>query len=144
MDVYLVALFPEVLDGFTRSSIVGRAVTQGLVRFHGVQIRDFSTNKHHTVDDSPYGGGSGMVMTAPAVVGAIESLPVSPETGEGPYRILMSPTGRPFTQAIARELSARPALAFVCGRYEGVDERVRAYVDDEISLGDYVLAGGEG
>jgi tRNA (guanine-N1)-methyltransferase len=108
VDVYLVALFPEVLDGFTRSSIVGRAVTQGLVRFHGVQIRDFSTNKHHTVDDAPYGGGSGMVMTAPAVVGAIESLPVSPETGEAPYRILMSPTGRPFTQSIARELSARP------------------------------------
>jgi len=143
VDVYLVALFPEVLDGFTRSSIVGRAVTQGLVRFHGVQIRDFSTNKHHTVDDAPYGGGSGMVMTAPAVVGAIESLPVSPETGEAPYRILMSPTGRPFTQGIARELSARPALAFVCGRYEGVDERVRAYVDDELSLGDFVLTGGE-
>ena len=143
MDVYLVALFPEVLEGFTRSSIVGRAVTQGLVRFHGVQIRDFSTNKHHTVDDAPYGGGSGMVMTAPAVVGAIESLPASPETGEAPYRILMSPTGRPFTQAIARELSARPALAFVCGRYEGIDERVRAYVDDEISLGDFVLTGGE-
>ena len=80
MDVYLVALFPEVLDGFTRSSIVGRAVTQGLVRFHGVQIRDFSTNKHHTVDDAPYGGGNGMVMTAPSVVGAIESLPVTPDT----------------------------------------------------------------
>ena len=143
MDVYLVALFPEVLEGFTRSSIVGRAVTQGLVRFHGVQIRDFSTNKHHTVDDAPYGGGSGMVMTAPSVVGAIESLPVTEGTDAPPYRILMSPTGRPFTQAIARELSARPALAFVCGRYEGIDERVRAYVDDELSLGDFVLTGGE-
>ena len=143
MDVYLVALFPEVLDGFTRSSIVGRAVTQGLVRFHGVQIRDFSPNKHHTVDDAPYGGGSGMVMTAPSVVCAIESLPPTAETGAPPYRILMSPTGRPFTQAIARELSVLPSLAFVCGRYEGVDERVRAYVDDEISLGDFVLTGGE-
>jgi tRNA (guanine37-N1)-methyltransferase len=143
VDVYLVALFPEVLDGFTRSSIVGRAVTQGLVRFHGVQIRDFSPNKHHTVDDAPYGGGSGMVMTAPSVVGAIESLPLTAETGVLPYRILMSPTGRPFTQAIARELSGLPALAFVCGRYEGVDERVRAFVDDEISLGDFVLTGGE-
>ncbi|MDB4932502.1 MAG: tRNA ((37)-N(1))-methyltransferase [Myxococcaceae bacterium] len=143
MDVYLVALFPEVLDGFARSSIVGRAVTQNLVRFHGVQIRDFSPNKHHTVDDAPYGGGSGMVMTAPSVVGAIESLPVAAETGAPPHRILMSPTGRPFTQAIARELSAKPALAFVCGRYEGVDERVRAYVDDELSLGDFVLTGGE-
>jgi tRNA (guanine37-N1)-methyltransferase len=143
VDVYLVALFPEVLDGFARSSIVGRAVTQNLVRFHGVQIRDFSPNKHHTVDDAPYGGGSGMVMTAPSVVGAIESLPVVAATGAPPHRILMSPTGRPFTQAIARELSVRPALAFVCGRYEGVDERVRAYVDDEISLGDFVLTGGE-
>lgn len=84
-----------------------------------------------------------MVMTAPSVVGAIESLPLTAETGALPYRILMSPTGRPFTQAIARELSGLPALAFVCGRYEGVDERVRAFVDDEISLGDFVLTGGE-
>jgi tRNA (guanine37-N1)-methyltransferase len=143
VDVFLVALFPEVLDGFARSSIVGRAVTQGLVRFHSVQIRDFSPNKHHTVDDAPYGGGSGMVMTAPSVVGAIESLPVVEATGVPPRRILMSPTGRPFSQAIARELSALPAIAFVCGRYEGVDERVRAYVDDELSLGDFVLTGGE-
>ena len=143
MDVHIVALFPEILDGFTRASIVGRAVEQGLVRFHAVQIRDFSTNKHHTVDDAPYGGGSGMVMMAPPVVAAIESLPRDPVTDAPPHRILLCPQGRVFTQAVARELSAKPSLAVVCGRYEGFDERIRAYVDDEVSLGDYVLTGGE-
>ncbi len=143
MDVHLVALFPEILDAFTRASIVGRAVEQGLVRFHSVQIRDFATNKHHTVDDSPYGGGSGMVMMAPPLVAAIESLPIDPETGAPPHRVLMCPQGRVFTQAVARELAAKPSLALVCGRYEGFDERVRRYVDDEVSLGDFVLTGGE-
>lgn len=143
MDVYVVALFPEILDAFAKASIVGRAAEQGLVRFHSVQIRDFSTNKHRTVDDTPYGGGSGMVMTAPAVVGAVESLPVDPETGAPPHRILLCPQGRVFNQSIARELSTKRALAFVCGRYEGFDERIRAYVDEEISLGDFVLTGGE-
>jgi tRNA (guanine37-N1)-methyltransferase len=122
---------------------VGRAVEQGLARFHPVQIRDFSTNKHHTVDDTPYGGGSGMVMMAPPVVAALESLPTHPETGAPPHRVLLCPQGRVFTQAVARELAAKPAIALVCGRYEGFDERIRPYVDDELSLGDFVLTGGE-
>jgi tRNA (guanine37-N1)-methyltransferase len=143
MDVYVVALFPEILDSFARASIVGRAVEQGLARFHPVQIRDFSTNKHHTVDDTPYGGGSGMVMMAPPVVAALESLPTHPETGAPPHRVLLCPQGRVFTQAVARELAAKPAIALVCGRYEGFDERIRPYVDDELSLGDFVLTGGE-
>ena len=143
MDVHVVALFPEILDAFARLSIVGRAVEQGIVRFHAHQVRDFSTSKHRTVDDAPYGGGSGMVMMAPPVVAAIESLPVDPETGARPHTILLCPQGRVFTQRLARELSARPALAFVCGRYEGFDERIRAHVDEELSLGDFVLTGGE-
>ena len=143
MDVYVIALFPEILDTFARASIVGRAAEQGLVRFHSVQIRDFSTNKHHTVDDTPYGGGSGMVMMAPPIVSALESLQTDPETGERPHRVLLCPQGRVFTQSVARELSTKRSIAFVCGRYEGFDERIRAYVDDEISLGDFVLTGGE-
>ena len=143
MDIHVVALFPEILDSFASASIIGRAVEQGLVRFHKTQIRDFSTNKHHTVDDTPYGGGSGMVMMAPPVVGAIESLPVEPATGVRPRVVLLCPQGRPFTQSVARELAGHASLAFVCGRYEGFDERIRRYVDDEISLGDFVLTGGE-
>ncbi len=143
MDVYVVALFPEMLDGFERLSIVGRAAEQGLVRFHHVQVRDFSTNKHRTVDDAPYGGGSGMVMMAPPVVAALESIPARPDTGAPPHRLKRCPQGRPYPQRVARELATKPALALVCGRYEGFDERIRHYVDDEVSLGDYVLTGGE-
>jgi len=143
MDVHVVALFPEILDSFARASIVGRAVEQGIVRFHSHQVRDYATNKHRTVDDAPYGGGSGMVMMAPPVVAAIEALPVDPATGARPRTILMCPQGRVFTQRVARELANHPALAFVCGRYEGFDERIRAHVDEELSLGDFVLTGGE-
>ncbi|MFO0607423.1 MAG: tRNA (guanosine(37)-N1)-methyltransferase TrmD [Polyangiales bacterium] len=143
MDVHVVALFPEILDSFARASIVGRAVEQGIVRFHSHQVRDYATNKHRTVDDAPYGGGSGMVMMAPPVVAAIEALPVDPATGARPRTILMCPQGRVFTQRVARELAGHSALAFVCGRYEGFDERIRAHVDEELSLGDFVLTGGE-
>lgn len=143
MDIYIVALFPELIAPFAAASIVGRAVENGLVRVHYVQIRDFSTSKHHSVDDTPYGGGSGMVMMAPPVVAAIESLPKEEGTEALPHRVLLTPQGRPFRQSVARELSAKRSIAFVCGRYEGFDERIRAHVDDEISLGDFVLTGGE-
>lgn len=143
MDVWIVALFPELLDGLWRSSIVGRAVEEGRVRPHAVQIRDFSPNKHRTVDDAPYGGGSGMVMMAPAVVGAMESIPDEVSTGRRVHRVLLTPQGRVFDQRAAVRLSKLPSLALVCGRYEGFDERVRAHVDEELSLGDFVLTGGE-
>ncbi|MBL8680954.1 MAG: tRNA (guanosine(37)-N1)-methyltransferase TrmD [Myxococcales bacterium] len=141
MDVYVLSLFPKMLHGFTRSSIIGRAVEEGRVRVHDVQIRDFSTNKHRTVDDAPYGGGSGMVMAAPPIVAAIESLP-SVE-GIAPRKILLTPSGRLFSQRDAERLAVEPAIALVCGRYEGVDDRVRPYIDEELSIGDYVLTGGE-
>lgn len=141
MDVYVLSLFPEMLHGFTRTSIIGRAVEEGRVRVHDVQIRDFSTNKHRTVDDTPYGGGSGMVMAAPPIVAALESLP-SVE-GLAPRKILLSPSGRVFTQRDAERLAVEPAIALLCGRYEGVDERVRPFIDEELSIGDYVLTGGE-
>lgn len=143
MDVWVVALFPELLDGLWRTSIVGRAVEEGRVRHHAVQIRDFSPNKHRTVDDAPYGGGSGMVMMAPAVVGAMESIPDEPSTGRRVHRVLLTPQGAVFDQRAAERLASLPSLALVCGRYEGFDERVRGYVDEELSLGDFVLTGGE-
>lgn len=143
MDVWVVALFPELLDSFWAASLVGRAVQEGIVRHHAVQIRDFSTNKHHTVDDAPYGGGSGMVMMAPPVVAAMESIPEDPSTGARPHRILLTPQGAVFDQRAARRLAELPSIALVCGRYEGFDERIRAHVDEELSLGDFVLTGGE-
>jgi len=109
------------------------------VRVHN--IRDWTTDRHHITDDAPYGGGGGMVMKAPPIFEAIESVLGTPP--ECPL-ILMSPQGRPFSAAIARELSALPRIALLCGRYEGVDERVREHlVSDQLSIGDYVLTGGE-
>ncbi|MBI5516086.1 MAG: tRNA (guanosine(37)-N1)-methyltransferase TrmD [Deltaproteobacteria bacterium] len=143
MDIHVIALFPELLEPFVSASVLGRGVEQGLLRVHPVQLRAFSTNKHRTVDDTPYGGGSGMVLMAPPVVAAIESLPVDPSTGRRPHTVLLTPQGRPFTQATAQALARRGSLALVCGRYEGFDERIRAYVDEELSLGDFVLTGGE-
>jgi tRNA (guanine37-N1)-methyltransferase len=144
MDIYVVALFPEILRSFAEASIVGRAVEEGHVRIHGVQIRDFATSKHRTTDDTPYGGGAGMVMMAPPIVAALESLPGVVDAPLGrPRRVLLTPQGEPFRQRAAQRLAREPALALVCGRYEGFDERVRAYVDEEISLGDFVLTGGE-
>lgn len=143
MDIWVLALFPEIVEAATSRSVLGRAAESGIVRYHSVQVREFSTNKHRTVDDTPYGGGSGMVMMAPALVGAIESLPIDPATERRPHTVLLAPTGRVFQQSIARELAAKTSLAFVCGRYEGHDERVRPYCDEELSLGDFVLTGGE-
>lgn len=143
MDIYVVALFPEILRSFAEASIVGRAVESGRVRIHEVQIRDYATGKHRTTDDTPYGGGSGMVMMAPPIVAALESLPESGDPPRRPRRVLLTPQGRPFTQREAQRLAKEPALALVCGRYEGFDERVRAFVDEELSIGDYVLTGGE-
>ncbi len=141
MDIFVLSLFPEILHGLAAASIVGRAVQEDKVRFHWVQIRDYSTNKHHTVDDSPYGGGSGMVMAAPPLVAAIEA--VQAKSLHRPHTILLSPSGSLFTQRTAERLAALPALSFVCGRYEGIDQRVSSYVDEELSVGDFVLTGGE-
>lgn len=147
MELYIVALFPEILRSFTAASIVGRAIEEGRVRVHEVQIRDFATNKHKTTDDTPYGGGSGMVMLAPPIVSALETIPAcktSDESEPKPVRrVLLCPQGKPFNQREAQRLAKEPALAFVCGRYEGFDERVRSFVDEELSLGDFVLTGGE-
>jgi tRNA (guanine37-N1)-methyltransferase len=143
MRVDILTLFPEMFAGPFSSSILKRARERGLIEINLVNIRDFSTNKHRTVDDTPYGGGAGMVMGPEALFGAVEH--VARQPGSAPPRVvLMCPQGRPFNQAMAGDLAGEENLILVCGHYEGIDERVReALVTDEISIGDYVLTGGE-
>ncbi len=138
MHVDIFTLFPEMFQGPFSESILKRAQEQGLLSVALHNIRAITTDKHHIVDDYPYGGGAGMVMKPEPIFAAIEAV-----YQEGPI-ILMTPQGRPFTQQIARELAREPRLTLICGHYEGIDERVRQHlVTDEISLGDYVLTGGE-
>ena len=131
-------LFPEMLRSPLDESIIARARERGLVEINAWNPRDVTTDRHHIVDDYPYGGGAGMVMKPDPIFTAVERVYES-----GPI-ILMSPQGRVFTQAIARELAREPRVTLICGHYEGVDERVRRYLaTEEISLGDFVLSGGE-
>ena len=139
MRIDILTLFPGMFSGPFAESIVGRAQDRGIVQIELTDIRSFATDRHRTVDDTPYGGGPGMVMKAPVVADAIESV-----RGDDARVILLSPQGRVFTQSVAHELAELPHLVLVCGHYEGIDERVRELlVDDEISIGDYVLTGGE-
>ena len=138
----ILTLFPDIINAYLNEGILKRAQRQGLLEVRVYNIRDFTTDKHRTVDDYPFGGGPGMVMKPEPLFRAIESLK---EDGESRRVILLSPQGRQFNQTLAEELSREERrIVFICGRYEGVDERVRiALVDEEISIGDYVLTGGE-
>ena len=137
---HLLTLFPEFFDSPLRSSILGRARDRELVQFNLTDIRDFSGNKHNRVDDVPFGGGGGMVIRAQPVVEAIESVRgADPEV----HMVYLTPKGRPFTQSVAKELSEKPSIGLVCGHYEGIDARAESAMDDQISLGDFVLTGGE-
>lgn len=134
-------LFPEVFQPYLDASIIKRARQNGLIDINLFNIRDWTKDRHHTTDDTPYGGGGGMVMKPEPVFEAVEA--VLGTQGQIPL-ILMTPQGRPFTQKIAKELSAIPHIGLLCGHYEGIDERIREHlVTDEISIGDYVLTGGE-
>lgn len=139
----IVTLFPGYFASPLGESLVGRAVEKGIVDVHLVDLRDFSDDPHRKVDDEPYGGGPGMVLTAPPVFAAVEAL--RSEAGAPPHVVFLSPQGRRFDAGRARELAARSRVALVCGRYEGIDERTRTagLFDEEISLGDFVLSGGE-
>lgn len=138
----ILTLFPGMFAGPLSESIIKRAVERGLVEIVLHDIREQATDRHRTVDDTPYGGGAGMVLQAPPVVAAVEAA-LGPDLGATPV-ILLSPSGRVFTQRVAEELSRRPRVALLCGHYEGIDERARdLVVTDEISIGDYVLTGGE-
>jgi len=142
MHFDIFTLFPGLFAGVFEESIVKRARQAGLVRIDLHNIRDYAAGRHRVTDDTPYGGGGGMIMKAEPIFAAAEAV-LGDQLGQVPI-LLMTPRGRPFTQQVARELSHYPRLALICGRYEGIDERVHRHLaTDEISIGDYVLAGGE-
>ena len=139
MDLQVLTLFPEMVEPYFKSSIMKRAVEKGLIRYNVVNIRDFATDKHKSCDDAPYGGGAGMVMKPEPLAGALDAV------GAGDKRtIFPTPSGRLFKQKYAQELAGETDLVFICGHYEGIDQRIiDLYVDDEITVGDYVLSSGE-
>ena len=142
MNFHVMTLFPEMIEQGMNTSVTGRALNQGLISLNAVNIRDFAFNKHKHVDDYPYGGGAGMVMQAEPIYLAWESITGAME--KKPRRIYVTPQGRVFNQTMARELSREEDLVFLCGHYEGVDERIlEEIVTDYVSIGDYVLSGGE-
>ena len=142
MKIELLTLFPEMCEAVLGESIVGRARKNGLVQVRARNIRDYTQDRHRRVDDAPFGGGYGMVMQCQPIADCFRAL--CDEWGERPHFVYLSPQGRTLTQDKARELAGLPSLALLCGHYEGVDERVlEALVDEEISIGDYVLTGGE-
>ena len=134
-------LFPDAIAGFLRGGLIGKAAEQGLVAVHCTDYREFTHDRHRTVDDTPYGGGPGMVMKIEPVVAALESVAAA----RGPmHRVLLTPSAPRFDQRAARRLTRYPRIALLCGRYEGIDDRVReGHVDECLSLGDFVLNGGE-
>jgi tRNA (guanine37-N1)-methyltransferase len=140
MRFHILTLFPEFFTSPLASTMLQKAQERGAVEFVVCNIRDYAEGKHRVTDDSPYGGGPGMVMKPEPVVAALGALSAG---AERPWRVLLSPRGSLFTQGRAALLAQRPALALVCGRYEGVDERVRQFVDEELSVGDFILSGGE-
>ncbi len=147
MRFHIITIFPEFFTAPLSYGVTGRAIDKGLIKVQAHNLRDYTTDKHRTTDDSPYGGGSGMVMKVEPVaraVSAIKVLDSKDKTGKSRSRVILTtPQGVPFTQALARELSALDEVIIICGRYEGVDERIRDLVDMEVSIGDYILTGGE-
>lgn len=138
MNIHYLTLFPEMYDGVLNSSILKRAKDKGIVDYNLIDFRDYSEDKHNKVDDYPYGGGAGMVLKPEPIFNAMDALEV-----ENPRVILLCPQGAPFNQKMAEDLSTEENIVFICGHYEGYDERIRTLVTDEISIGDYVLTGGE-
>lgn len=138
MKIKILTLFPEMFTGFLNSSIIKRAIDEKIVEISLVDIRLYSNDKHHHVDDTPYGGGAGMVLRVDVVSEAIKA-----NKGENSKVIMMSPQGVPYKEKKAYELASNEEIILLCGHYEGFDERIRSYVDEEISIGDFVLTGGE-
>ena len=155
MNIHIMTLFPEMVMGGLNTSITGRAISKGILSIEAVNIRDYAFNKHNSVDDYPYGGGAGMLMQAEPVYQCYQAIvdKIQTQSGENdepsaekkkPRVLYMSPQGRTFTQGMAEELAQEEELIFLCGHYEGIDERVlEEIVTDYVSIGDYVLTGGE-
>ena len=139
MKFTVLTLFPQIPQAFFENSIMAKAVEKGIIAYDLVNIRDFATDKHHTCDDSPYGGGAGQLRMTEPLGRALDSVKASRK-----HVIYVTPSGKQFTQSKALELSRKDELVIVCGRYEGIDQRIiDYYVDDEISIGDYVMSSGE-
>lgn len=138
LRIDVVTIFPELFPGPLAASITGRAVERGLATIEAHDLRRWGLGRHRSVDDYPYGGGAGMILRPEPIAGALDEL-----AGADTTRVLLDPGGQPFDQQRARELATKPHLLFICPRYEGVDDRVRSMVDLELSIGDYVLTGGE-
>jgi tRNA (guanine37-N1)-methyltransferase len=140
MKFHIVTLFPELFESVLAATMLKKGQERGALEFYLYNVRDYTRDKHRVTDDTPYGGGQGMVMKVDPLVAAIEA------SGSGaprPHRVLLSPQGQILGHERVRALSEKPELTLVCGRYEGVDERVRRHVDEELSIGDYILSGGE-
>lgn len=140
MRIEALSVFPEMFDAVMTTSILGRAQRAGLFEFCAHDLRDWTHDRHRTVDDAPFGGGQGMLMKVEPIAEALDDLIAQ---GPRPHIVFFTPCGEPFTQATAERLSTKERILFVCGRYEGIDERAYAYADERISIGDYVLTGGE-
>lgn len=140
MQFHIISIFPEMFSSPLSASLLKKAQDKGVVSCTVHNLRDYATGKHRTTDDVPYGGGPGMVMKPEPIVAALDAVC---QLLVNPWRILLSPQGKLLTQAKVTDLASRGALVLVCGRYEGIDERVRSFVDEEISVGDYILSGGE-
>lgn len=140
LDIRILTIFPGLFESFLSFGNPARAIEKGILRVEAVDLRDFAEDRHRSTDDYPYGGGTGMIMKPEPV---IRGLRHTCERLESPRVLLMTPQGRLFDQATAEQLAELQEIVFVCGRYEGIDERVRSFVHDEISVGDYILSGGE-
>jgi tRNA (guanine37-N1)-methyltransferase len=132
----VLTIFPELVEAFAGTSLIGKARERGVLDLRVIDLRAFTHDRHRSVDDTPYGGGSGMVMKPGPIIEALDSLPTC-------RRVLLTPQGHPFDQSVARRLAEEGEIVFLCGRYEGVDERVRDRFDEELSVGDFVIQGGE-
>lgn len=141
MDISILTIFPEMVESYLSCGMIRKAVDDGVITASAVNLRDYAVGRHRVTDDKPYGGGCGMVMKPEPLAGAIKA---SLDKFPAAKVVHLTPQGRPFNQAVAQDLSVSDGLIFICGRYEGIDERIcHQYVDDEISIGDYVLTGGE-
>jgi len=137
---FTISIFPQLIEGLKETGIIKQGIKKGLISIENINPRDFTTDKHKSVDDVVYGGGPGMLLKIEPIFKAYESIL---ERGHRPYVLITEPWGRKFNQKFAKELSEKDEILIICGRYEGIDERVKSIVDEEVSIGDFILSGGE-